>query len=37
MFARAAMAMDAAPPAAVDFRPDDIVVTAAVEARFSAA
>lgn len=36
MLARAsAMAMDAAPPA-VDFRPDDILVTAAVEARFSA-
>lgn len=34
MFARAA-AMDAAAPA-VDFRPDDIVVTAAVEARFIA-
>ena len=35
MFARAATAADAAPPA-VDFRPDDIVVTAAVEARFTA-
>ena len=37
MFARAAMTMDgtgAAP--AVDFRPDDILVTAAVEARFRA-
>lgn len=38
MFARAsAMAMDAGAPPAVDFRPDDIVVTAAVEARFTAA
>lgn len=36
MFSRAAMAMDAAPPATVDFRPDEIVVSAAVEARFSA-
>lgn len=35
MFARAARAADAAPPA-VDFRPDDIVVTAAVQARFTA-
>lgn len=37
MFAKAsAMAMDAGASPAVDFRPDDIVVTAAVEARFSA-
>ena len=37
MFARAAMTMDGAGAApAVDFRPDDIVVTAAVEARFRA-
>lgn len=37
MFARAAMAVDAVGGApAVDFRPDDIVVTAAVEARFRA-
>lgn len=37
MFARAAMAMDGARAApAVDFRPDDILVTAAVEARFRA-
>lgn len=34
MFARAAMQMDAAP--VVEFQPDDIVITAAVEARFSA-
>ena len=37
MFARAsAVAMDAAGAPAVDFRPDEIVVDAAVEARFSA-
>jgi len=36
MFARAAMAMDAGAAPIVDFQPDDIVVTAAVEARFSA-
>lgn len=37
MFARAsAMAMDAGAAPAVEFRPDDIVVTAAVEARFTA-
>lgn len=37
MFARAAMTMDGAGAApAVGFRPDDIVVTAAVEARFRA-
>lgn len=35
MFARAA-AMDASASPAIDFRPDDIVVTAAVEARFVA-
>lgn len=36
MFARAAMAMDAGGSGFVDFQPDDIVVTAAVEARFVA-
>ena len=36
MFARAAAAMDAAPPPVVDFRPAEIVVSAAVEARFVA-
>jgi uncharacterized protein YggE len=38
MFAKASMmAADAGAPPAVDFRPDDIVITAAVEARFTAA
>lgn len=36
MFAKAAMAMDAAGSGAVDFQPDDIIVSAAVEARFRA-
>lgn len=36
MFAKASLAMDAAGAPVVDFRPDDIVITAAVEARFSA-
>jgi uncharacterized protein YggE len=36
MNVKAAMAMDSAGPGAVDFQPDDIVVTAAVEARFTA-
>ncbi|CAN7313938.1 SIMPL domain-containing protein [Microbacterium sp. LjRoot45] len=36
MYAKAAMAMDAAGGPAVDFQPDDIVVSAAVEARFRA-
>jgi uncharacterized protein YggE len=36
MFAKAAMAMDTAGPGAIDFQPDDIVVAAAVEARFRA-
>ncbi len=36
MFAKAAMAMDAAGSGAVDFQPDDIVVAAGVEARFRA-
>ncbi|PZU49580.1 MAG: SIMPL domain-containing protein [Microbacterium sp.] len=37
MFARAsAMSMDAGAAPAVEFRPDDIIVTAAVEARFTA-
>lgn len=36
VYAKAAMAMDAAGPSAVDFQPDDIVVSAAVEARFRA-
>lgn len=35
-FAKSAMAMDAAGSGPVDFQPDDIVVTAAVEARFRA-
>ncbi len=37
LFAKASMmAMDAGAPPAVEFRPDDIVITAAVEARFTA-
>lgn len=36
MFAKAAMSMDAAGAPAVDFHPDEIVITAAVEARFAA-
>jgi len=36
MYAKSAMAMDAAGSSAVDFQPDDIVVSAAVEARFRA-
>lgn len=36
MFAKAAMAMDAAGAPATDFHPDEIVITAAVEARFAA-
>ncbi|MFT3799444.1 SIMPL domain-containing protein [Microbacterium sp.] len=36
LFAKSMMAMDAAGSAAVDFRPDDIRLTAAVEARFAA-
>lgn len=36
MNVKAAMAMDSAGSGAVDFQPDDIVVTAAVEARFTA-
>lgn len=36
MFAKGAMAMDAAGAPALDFRPDEIVISAAVEARFSA-
>lgn len=36
MFAKAAMAMDAAGAPAIDFHPDEIVITAAVEARFAA-
>jgi uncharacterized protein YggE len=36
MFAKAAMAMDSAGSGAVEFQPGDIIVTAAVEARFTA-
>lgn len=36
MYAKAAMAMDAGGSGAVDFQPDDLVVSAAVEARFVA-
>lgn len=36
MFAKASMSMDAAASPAIDFQPDEIVITAAVEARFSA-
>lgn len=36
MFAKATMAMDAGGAPAIDFHPDEIVITAAVEARFAA-
>ncbi|WP_298942127.1 SIMPL domain-containing protein [uncultured Microbacterium sp.] len=36
MFARSAMSMDVGGAPAIDFQPDDIVITAAVEARFAA-
>lgn len=36
MFAKAAMSMDSAEGGAVDFQPDDLVISAAVEARFRA-